>query len=275
MNSKARLLLLSLLMPGALAASEWSVTFLPNASIRYRADGKVIPQSYVNRFDGESSPLYRFEYRGNRSDKGYWGFALVHTGIFGGGEYAGERVPDATGGTYQTNLLNVGFTNAHFTWRRPLQRFPSVEGLAELSLARQIFKRKNFTVQGVDAGPLFDDVSELSAEGFGAGLCGVHGGRIYGRWEVAASHLVQIFDAKTDAAAGQLARAEAALGVRFGNGWAVEAGGLGQYWFLLGQGNRRLHIPGGPNDGAVISWNRQETRASGLFLSLRKTFSPR
>jgi hypothetical protein len=274
MTSRVRRAALALLASAAFPAfaSEVSLTMLPNASVRYRADGKVIPQSYVDRFDGESSPVYRLEYRGDRSEDGYWSFALVHTGVFGGGEYAGERVPDSPSGTYQTNKLNVGFTNVHATWRRPLEAFPSVEALAEFTIARQIFKRKAFVVQGIDAGPLFDDVSELSAEGIGVGLCGRSSGRAYGRWEAAASHLVQIFDAQTDAAAGSLARAEAALGARLGKGWSVEAGGLCQYWFLLGQGNRRLHVAG--TDGAVISWNRQETRTSGLFLTFRKEFSP-
>lgn len=271
MTSKRALLCVSLLLGAPAGAAEFSVTVLPNASIRYRGEGKVIPQSYVNRFGGETSPLYRLEYRQDRSEKGYWGLALLHTGVFGGGAYAVERVPDAGGGTYQTNLLNVGFTNLHATYRHPLEAFPAVEALAELTVARQIFKRKKFVVQGVDAG-ILDDVNELSAEGFGVGLSGRHGGRLYGRWEVCANHLVQIFDAKTDASAGRLFRAEAAAGFSLGRGYSLEAGAFNQYWFLLGQGNRRLALAG--TDGAVISWNRQETRASGLFLSLRKTFSP-
>ena len=267
-SRRLALLPLLLCLGAAGRGAQFSVTMLPNASIRYRGEGKVLPESYVNRFGGETSPLYRLEYRQDRSEKGYWGLSLIHTGVFGGGAYAHERVPEA-GGTYQTNLLNVGFTNFHITRRLPLGRFPSVEALAEITVARQIFKRKKFLVQGVDGGEM-DDVSELSAEGFGVGLAGRHGRRAYGRWELCANHMVQIFDAKTDASAGRLFRAEAAAGVPLGGGFALELGAFQQYWFILGQGKRRLALAG--TDGAVISWNRQETRASGLFFSLRKTF---
>lgn len=269
--SSRRLAFISVLsLCAAGRAAEFSVTMLPNASVRYRGEGKVLPQSYVNRFGGETSPVYRLEYRQDRKEEGYWGLALIHTGVFGGGAYALERVPEA-GGTYQSDLLNVGFTNFHITRRFPLARFPSVEAMAEITVARQIFKRKKFLVQGVDGGPM-DDVSELSAEGIGVGLSGRHGGRAYGRWELCADHMVQIFDAKTDASAGRLFRAEAAGGVSLGGGFAVELGAFEQYWFILGQGNRRLALAG--TEGAVISWNRQETRVAGLFFSLRKTFAP-
>jgi hypothetical protein len=196
--------------------------------------------------------------------------SLIHTGYFGGGKYAGETVPDqTTGGVYQTDKLNVGFTNLQATYRHPLEALPDVEGLVEMTVAREIFKRSSFVVQGVAAVGM-DDVNEISAEGVGVGLAGRHGGRFYGRWETVASHLIQIFDAHTDAAAGQIFRAEAAAGVELGKGFSLEAGALWYYWFTFGQGNRRLEVPG--TTGAVISWNRQETRASGAFLSLRRRY---
>jgi hypothetical protein len=274
---RAALALLFAVSSAASAApgAETSITLLPNAAIRFRGEGKVIPQSYTGHFGGETSPLYRIDWRQPVSAGGYWGFSLIHTGVFGGGRYAGESVQDlTTGGVYQTNRLNVGFTNVQATYRRPLADHPAVEALVELTVAREIFKRSTFVVQGVPATLLNgvgDDVDETSAEGIGVGLAGRHArgrGRFYGRWETVASHLVQIFDARTDASAGQIFRAEAAAGARLGKGFSIEAGALWYYWFLFSQGDRRLSVPGTP--GAAISWNRKETRASGFFIALRR-----
>jgi hypothetical protein len=250
-------------------AGEWSLTVLPDAAISYRGEGKVIPQSYVNRFEGNHAPLYRLEYRQDRSDDGYWSAALWHTGVFGGGLYGRETAPDATtGGLYQTNELNVGFTNLFVTWRRPLA-VSSVEALAGFSVAREIFKRKRFVVQGTDLGVL-DDVNEISAEGIGLGLAGRHGGRFYFRWQTMANYYVQLFDSKTDSSAGQIFQAEGGVGWRLSPRLSLEAGGLRQFWFILGQGNRRIStegaVPGG--SGPVISWNRQETITQGYYLRM-------
>src|SRR5262245_26499560 len=141
MRIEKRLVLgIFLLLPAAPAAARsWSVTVLPGASIRYRGEGKVLPQTYVNRFDGETSPLYRIEYSQTADPAGYWSLALWHTGVFGGGNYAVERVPDnTTGGVYQESRMNVGFTNAFAVYHRPLADLP-VEALVNLSVVRQIF----------------------------------------------------------------------------------------------------------------------------------------
>src|SRR5688572_23416896 len=91
------------------AGADWSVTVLPSASVRYRGEGKVLPESYVNRFEGHISPLYRIEVRQDPSPDGYWELALWHTGVFGGGAFGRESVPDmVNGGNYQDNRLNVG-----------------------------------------------------------------------------------------------------------------------------------------------------------------------
>lgn len=255
------------------ASGEWSLTVLPNASIRYRGEGKVLPQSYVNRFAGETSPVYRLEYSQPAARSGYWSAALWHTGVAGGGSFAEERVPDnVNGGDYQVNQLNVGFTNVFLIYHRPLQGWP-VEALAGVSVAREIFKRKQFIVQGTDLRPLgLDDVNEISAEGIGFGLAGKHGGRVYARWQALANYYVQLFDAKTDASAGQIFQMEGGVGARLGRSLSVEAGGLWQYWFILGQGDRRIAPPVAGAPGAVISWNRNETRASGAYLRFSYSF---
>ncbi|HRY28796.1 MAG TPA: hypothetical protein P5079_02025 [Elusimicrobiota bacterium] len=252
----------------------WNLTVLPHASLRYRGEGKVLPESYVNRFAGETSPIYRFELTQVPRSDGYWGVSFWHTGVFGGGSYAEERVPDnTTGGAYQINQLNVGFTNLFVTYHRPVAALP-VEARVHASVVREIFKRKQFIVQNVDyRWTNFDDVNEISAEGLGFGLAGRHGGRFYLRWQADAHYYIQLFDAKTDSSAGQIYQSEAALGARVLPRLSVEFGALWQYWFTHSQGNRRLVIPG--TDGAVISWNRQETRASGAFLRLDYFFAGR
>lgn len=268
MSTKPRIALFLFFMAAAPAGAwETSLTVLPSASVEYRGEGKVIPQSYVNRFEGETSPLYRLEFSQDPRPEGSWSFALWHTGVFGGGNYATERVPDlTTGGTYQMNELNVGFTNFFATWRRPLSRLP-LEARASFSVARQIFKRRRFIVQGVDFRPTGqDDVNEISAEGLGFGLAGRHGDRLFLRWAADAHYYVQLFDAKTDASAGHIFHGEGGAGLRLTENLSVEAGGLWHHWFILSQGDRRIALPG--TDGAVISWNRQETRASGAYLRL-------
>jgi hypothetical protein len=242
--------------------------------VDYNADGKVIPQSYVARADGATSPLYRLEFSQERRPEGSWSFALWHTGVFGGGAYAAERVPDdATGGAYQVNELNVGFTNFFATWRRPLARLP-VEARMSFSVVREIFKRRRFIVQGVDRRPDgLDDVNEISAEGFGFGLEGTHGRRFYARWRADMNYYVQLFDAKTDASAGHIFQGEGGLGARLGPDTSLEVGGFWMHWFILGQGDRRLQVAG--TQGAVISWNRQETRVSGLYIRAQRRFGHR
>ena len=247
---------------------------LPNASIRYRGEGKLLPQGYVNRFEGETSPLYRIEARQPYDPRGYWGFSLWHTGIFGGGTYATESVPDnASNGTYQVNKLNVGFTNAFLTYRRPVKGWP-VEALVNLSVVRLIFKRKEFIVEGNDIRWTgWDDVNEISAEGFGFGLAGRHGGRFFARWQAVGNYYVQIFDAKTDSSAGQIYQAEGGVGVRLWRSLSLETGALWQYWFTHAQGDRRLVPPTlSGSRGAIISWNRNETRTSGGYIRLEYSF---
>lgn len=246
----------------------WSMTLVPGATLRYRGEGKILPQGYVNRTEKQRAPLYRLEWRQKADPSGYWGFALWHTGVFGGGAYRPESVPDVAGGDYQTDLLNVGFTNLFVTYHRPLESWP-VEAEVGFSIAREIFKRKEFVVQGIAAPNGLDDVNEISAEGFGVGLSGIHGGPVYVRWRAAAHYYVQLFDAKTDASAGQIFQSEAGLGWRRGR-FSVETGALWQAWFILGQGNRRLSVPGTP--GAVISYNRQDTRLGGLYLKIENRF---
>lgn len=266
-----RLWLISILgcLASGAVASEFSITVAPGAHLDYRGEGKIFPQGYVNRFDGNTAPLYRLEWLQDVQKGGYWGLGLWHTGVFGGGTYGHETVPDShTGQNYQSDQMNVGFTNMFVTYHRPLESLP-VEFQVHLSVVREIFKRKEFVVTGTSAGGL-DDVNEISAEGIGFGLAGTHGDRLYLRWQAAAHYYVQIFDAKTDASAGSIFQGEAGFGYRITPGLAVEGGGLWQDWFILGQGNRRLHVDG--TDGAVISYNRQQTTLSGLYLRLETRF---
>ncbi len=277
--------LIGLSLVGAVSAAAESgptvsVTLVPAGTIRFRGEGKILPQSYVNRTEDQSAPLYRLDVRQAPSPRGSWGFSLWHTGVFGGGEFAPETLPDnrpGTGGVYQRDLLNVGFTNAFITRRQPLAGGP-VDAEFSLSIVRQIFKRKEFFVlQGSTApyGPVasageLDDVNEISAEGIGFGLTGTHGDRLFFRWRGAANYYVQLFDAETDASAGQVFQAEAGLGWRMTPTWSVEVGGLYQWWFMLGQGNRRLHVNG--TDGAVITYNRNLTVYNGLSFTLSAAF---
>ncbi|MBK8575153.1 MAG: hypothetical protein IPN90_05570 [Elusimicrobia bacterium] len=250
-------------------ASEFSITVAPGAHLSYRGEGKILPQGYVNRFDGNTAPLYRLEWMQDARPEGFWGIGLWHTGVFGGGTYGKETLPDVTtGGTYQSNDLNVGFTNLFVTYHRPLEGWP-VEAQFHLSVVREIFKRKAFVVTGTSAGGV-DDVNELSAEGIGFGLAGTHGRRLYFRWQTAAHYYVQLFDAETDASAGSIFQGEAGVGYRITPKLALEFGGLWQDWFILGQGNRRLHLEN--TDGAVISYNRNQTVLSGLFFRLETRF---
>jgi hypothetical protein len=227
----------------------------------------------VNRFDGNTAPLYRFEWLQDARKEGYWGLGLWHTGVFGGGPLATETVPDVTtGGDYQSDLDECGFHEpvCHLS-STPWQSGP-VEAQVHLSIVREIFKRQNFQVQEESAGQL-DDVNEISAEGIGFGLAGTHGDRLYFRWQAAAHYYVQLFDAKTDASAGSIFQGKAGIGWRFCPAFAVEIGGLWQDWFILGQGNRRLHVEG--TDGAVISYNRQQTTIGGMFLRFETRFGSR
>ena len=259
--------IVSVLAVGAFAG-EFSITVAPTAHLDYRGEGKILPEGYVNRFDGNKAPLYRLEWLQDARKEGYWGLGLWHTGVFGGGTYGQETVPYSTGGTYQTDLMNVGFTNFFVTYHRPLAG-SVVEAQVHLSVVREIFKRNSFVVKDTSAGSL-DDVNEISAEGIGFGLAATHGDRLFVRWQAAAHYYVQLFDAKTDASAGSIFQGEAGLGWRLSPAFAVELGGLWQDWFILGQGNRRLHVEG--TDGAVISYNRQQTTIVGMFLRLETRF---
>ncbi len=268
MSIKGLLTIIIIFCPLSAIAVQWDVTVLPTASIRYRGEGSVIPQSYVNRFSGETSPLYRLEVKQTFSREGYWGLSLWHTGYFGGGRHSVEQIPDnTTGGIYQTNKLNVGFTNFFVTYHRSLADWP-VEALVSFSVVREIFNRREFVVQGVRWGG--DDTNEISAEGFGFGLTGSHGKRFYARWRALANYYIQIWDAKTDCSAGQIFQLEGGLGARLGKGFSIEVGLLHQYWFILSQGNRRISVPG--TAGAVISWNRQETLTGGGYIRLQRAY---
>lgn len=239
---------------------------VPAARIRYSAEGKAVPQSYMNHYRAISSPLYRLSASQDFSRDGYWGLTLWYTGTFGGGSYGTERVSDdRTGATYQTNQLNVGFTNLFVTYHHPLGGWP-VEAQASVSVVREIFTRRHFSFPQANVESSVEDVNEISAEGIGFGLQGLHGDRCYLRWQTAAHAYIQVFDAETDAFAGHIFQAEAGLGVRLWKGLTLEGGGLWQYWFISSKGNRRLQVEG--TDGAVISWNRQETRVGGLYVQL-------
>jgi hypothetical protein len=281
MRVAALALFLSFTLPlAAESGPSVSLTLVPAGVVRWRGEGKILPQGYTNRTENQDAPLYVLEWRQAPADRGYWGLSLWHTGVFGGGEFARESLPDVrpgTGGLYQRNLLNVGFTNFFATRYHPVADGPLTAEFS-LSVVREIFKRKAFEVlQGstgplVSAGPL-DDVNEISAEGIGFGLSGVHGKRLYARWRGAANYYVQFFDAKTDASAGQIFQAEAGLGWRPTPSTALEIGGLHQWWFTLGQGNRRLSVPG--TDGAVITYNRQSTSYGGLYVRATVRFEAR
>lgn len=257
-----------------------SVTLVPAGVIRWRGEGKILPQGYTNRTEDQDAPLYILQWTQAPADRGYWGLSLWHTGVFGGGEFARESLPDVrpgTGGLYQRNLLNVGFTNFFATRYHPVANGPLTAEFS-VSVVREIFKRKEFDVLVGTTGPLLsagtlDDVNEISAEGLGFGLSGVHGNKVYFRWRGAANYYIQFFDAKTDASAGQIFQAEAGLGWRPSPDVALEIGGLHQWWFTLGQGNRRLSVPG--TDGAVITYNRQNTVYNGLYARVTVFFEAR
>jgi hypothetical protein len=266
---RTRLLLAALcLAPAPLAwAVDVSVTVLPNATIRYRGEAKHVPQSYVNRFSGISSPVYRVEVSQTPSRRGYWSLSLLHTGEFGGGEFAMERVPDNTspGTDYQVSQLNIGFDNTSVTYHRAIQGWP-VEALVNLSIMRGFYKRKQFIVQGTDIRATgFDHVNELSAEGFGFGLAGRHGDRWFVRWQTAFNYYVQLADAKTDASYGQVFQMEGGLGARVWRGLSLEFGGFRQYWFIPGPGDR-VSAPG--NHEAIVAWERQLTWTHGAYVRL-------
>lgn len=257
----------------ASAGVEFNFTVLPNASIRYHADANQLPQSYVTRFDGISSPVYRLEIRQTSSRQGYWSLSILHTGEFGGGEYGRELIPDnRTGGIYQLSQLNIGFVNTQATYRRAVRGWP-VEALFNLSIMRGFYKRKEFIIEGADLRPtLFNNTNELSAEGFGFGLAGYHEERhrrFYGRWQTSLNYYVQLADSRTDASYGEVFLIEAGLGMRLWQRLSLEVGGLRQYWFIPGP-EIRVAAPG--NHEAIISWSRQETWAHGAFLRLEYNF---
>lgn len=276
----AVLLLFSVAPLAAEKGPSVSVTLVPAGVVRWRGEGKILPQGYTNRTETQDAPLYILQWTQAPADRGYWGLSLWHTGVFGGGEFARESLPDVragTGGLYQRNLLNVGFTNFFATRYHPVANGPLTAEFS-LSVVREIFKRKKFEVLAGSTGPLvsagtLDDVNEISAEGLGFGLAGLHGNKFYFRWRGAANYYVQFFDAKTDASAGQVFQAEAGLGWRPSPRVAFEVGGLHQWWFTLGQGNRRLSVPG--TDGAVITYNRQSTVYGGLYARVNLFFEAR
>lgn len=262
------LFFLSLCAKAPVFGWQWEMTVLPAAFIRYRGEGSILPQSYINRFSGATSPVYRLELRQSASPHGYWGVSWWHAGLFGGGKFAVENIPDnSTGGTYQTNYLNVGFDNFFLTYHRPLSKLP-IEMLIQFSVVREIFTRNRFVVQGVASDT--DDRSEISAEGIGFGLTGQHGGRSYMRWQAIGNSYVQITDCNTDCFAGQIFQAEGGVGRRLWRGLGLEAGGFWQYWFMLTPG-RKVSIP--QTEGAVVSWERNETRVGGLYCKLFYNFS--
>ncbi len=253
-----------------LAEAQVSYTIFPNASLQYQGEGKIMPQSYVNRVGKQKAPLHCVDISQAFSQEGYWRLALWHTGPLLGGEFASETVPDnTTNGIYQTNKLHVGFTNIFITRQRPLADWP-VEMRFSLSVVQQTFVRKNFVVQGVD-GQGMDVFHHVSAEGFGFGLSGRHGERFYAHWQADAHIYMMLFDAKTDAFGGHIFQTQGGAGIKCSESISLESGFFWQYWFIPDQGDRRLSLPG--TDGAVISWNRQETRIDGLFFRLVYRFS--
>jgi|GEM_PF-2453211 len=258
---------------GIAGAGEFSLTVLPTAHLDYKVAGKI--PGYVADFEGSKAPLYRLEWTQTHVPNGYWGLSLWHTGVFGGGTWGQETVPSESAGavSYQINSLNVGFTNLFVTYHRALFQGP-VEAQFHMSVVREIFKRRDFVFpsSGTVATGL-DDVNELSAEGMGVGLAGIHGKRFFFRWQTAVHYYVQIFDAQTDASAGSIFQAEGGLGWRASPRFSVELGGLWQDWFILGQGNRRLSVDG--TDGAIISYNRQLTTLGGFYVKADWRFGER
>jgi hypothetical protein len=249
-------------------AGQWNVTVVPNASIHYKAEGKALPQGYATHVEGMTSPLYRLEFRESPADGGYWSLALTHTGVFGGGGFASERVPDAAGADFQTDRINVGFVDAQLIRRRPLAG-GSVEGLIAGSVRRGYVTRKNFIVQGRDAG-LFDHRQEIGVEGLGLGLAGRHGaGRITVRWQTLLTQYIQLADAKTDASFGQSAEWEGGLGFRLSPRTRLELGGFRNYWYVPGPAVRAA-VPGGGE--AIVAWQRQRMTASGVSLRWETDF---
>ena len=141
-----RLWLISILgcLASGAVASEFSITVAPGAHLDYRGEGKIFPQGYVNRFDGNTAPLYRLEWLQDVQKGGYWGLGLWHTGVFGGGTYGHETVPDShTGQNYQSDQMNVGFTNMFVTYHRPLEiSFTSSNPPADVPVTTNSFRLK-------------------------------------------------------------------------------------------------------------------------------------
>lgn len=254
----------------------WTVTVLPNASMRFRGEGQTNPQTmgYVDRYEGSLSAVYRLELSQPAKPDGYWSAVLWHAGVFGaslsgGGldhHFGREYVPNnQTGGLYQQDQLNVGFDNLFIVYHHALANLP-VELQMQGSVVRLINHRKNFVVQGQDEGGT-DDVQQESADGFGFGLSGQHGGRYYFRWKASANYYIQLYDALTDSGAGHIFQGEGGVGMRLTPGLSVEAGALRQYWFLQAQGDRRIAFPG--TSGNIVSWNRIETRTGGYYLRIQ------
>jgi hypothetical protein len=269
MSTKRFLLLLPLFISAAAAGSDWSLTVLPNASIRYRGEAKHLPQTYNEHFGGESSPVYLIEVAQTPSLKGYWSFSVMHAGVFGNGKYGTETVPDyTTGGIYQTDRLNVGFINTMATFHRAVKSWP-VECLVNFSVMRRFDHRKTFVIQGSDQGD-FDDVNEQSAEGIGVGLAGRNGrGRFYARWSTYMNYYIQIADAKTDTAYGEVFQVQAGIGARIWKGLSVEVGGLRQYWYYPGE-SHDIATPNGKT--AFDSWQRQMTWTHGFYFRIEQKF---
>jgi hypothetical protein len=270
MPTKISFLSILLLLIGSVAAAgDLSVTVLPNASIRYEASAKHIPITYTDQFSGENSPVYLIEYTQTPTRQGYWGFSLMHTGVYGNGRYGNETVPDnQTGGIYQTDRLNVGFDDVMATYHAAVKSWP-VEALFNMSVIRRFDYRKDFVIQGASQGG-FDDINEQSAEGAGVGLTGTHGqGRFYARWLAYMNYYILIADAKTDTSYGEVFQAQGGVGLRLWKGSAVEFGGLRRYWYYPGE-DHEIATPDGKT--AFDSWERQVTWTTGLYLRIEQKF---
>jgi hypothetical protein len=140
-------------------------------------------------------------------------------------------------------------------------------------VVREIFKRKGPLLCKRNRRTTWTTSTKFQPKGIGFGLAGTHGDRVVFSLASRRPLLRPTLRRKNRRLGRVHFSGEAGIGWRFCPALAVEVGGLWQDWFILGQGNRRLHVEG--TDGAVISYNRQQTTIGGMFLRLETRFGSR
>jgi hypothetical protein len=147
MRVAALALFLSFTLPlAAESGPSVSLTLVPAGVVRWRGEGKILPQGYTNRTENQDAPLYVLEWRQAPADRGYWGLSLWHTGVFGGGEFARESLPDVRPGTGGALPAQPPERRVHEFFRHPL---PPRGGRAAHGGVQPVRGPGNFQTQGV------------------------------------------------------------------------------------------------------------------------------